>query len=400
MSAAFPAGIVAAMTVPSIRSDARRYSWQAVDIAAAGLLASIAVAGVVSSGHTTPLAVTAAAVFAATVGWCRRAPTAAVCVGFVSSAVLVGIVGIDLAAAPVVTAIVYFTLGRTAATARWLPAEALLVVLAVPLVVASPGASHVVGVASVWLFFIAAPFAAGRWVARGTLLASELRQNVDELGRRQRERERRAVSEERARIARELHDVVAHNVSVMVVQTQAARRVAAVDLAVAGTALEAVSDCGRGALVDMRRMIGVLHRGDVELSVPGLAQLPALLERVEASGLRVTLHVRGAAQPLPPSVDLAAYRVAQEALTNVIKHADAASVAVMVAYTQAAVELSIRDDGCGSRDTVAAGCPAGHGLIGMRERLLLYGGETHTGGRSGGGFEVTARIPIDAGPPA
>ena len=399
MSAEPTAGIVAAMTASSISFERLRFSWQAVDIVAAVLLASIAVAQVLSSAHAAPAAI-AAAVFAATVGWCRRAPAAAVCVGLVSSAVLVVFVGIDLAVAPIVTAIVYFTLGRQSVAGGRLPVDALLVALPLPLLAANPGTPHVVDLGSVWLFFVAAPFAAGWWVGRGTLLAAELRENIDELGRRQRERARRAASEERTRIARELHDVVAHNVSVMVVQTQAARRVAAVDLAVAGTALQAVSDCGRDALVDMRRMIGVLHRDDLELAAPGLAQLPALLERVEASGLRVALHVRGAARPLPPSVDLAAYRLAQEALTNVIKHAGADSASLTVMHTPDAVELHIRDDGCGPTEAAEAGLAGGHGLIGMRERLALYGGEMAVGGRPGGGFELTARIPIDAEPPA
>jgi signal transduction histidine kinase len=397
MSAEAPAGIVAAMAAFSIPSGARSFSWQAVDIAAAVLLTSIAVAEVLSSAHATARAATAAAIFAATVGWCRRAPAAAVCVGLLSSAVLVVFVGIDLAVAPIVTAIAYFMLGRKSAARSRLPADALLVALPVPLMAASPGTSHVVDVASVWLFFVAAPVAAGRWVGHGTLLASELAENVDELARRQPERARRAASEERARIARELHDVVAHNVSVMVVQTQAARRVAAVDLAAAGTALQAVSDCGRDALVDMRRMIGVIHRGDLELAAPGLAQLPALLERVEASGLRVVLHVHGTARPLPPSVDLAAYRLFQEALTNVIKHAGAGNAAITVVHTPEAVELRIRDDGCGPSAAAGAGPAAGHGLIGMQERLALYGGEMRVGGRTGGGFWVRARIPIDAG---
>lgn len=397
MSAAAAAGIVVLMTAFSIPSGARRLSWQAVDIAAAVLLTSIAVAQVVSSAQATPRAVIAAALFASTVGWCRRASAIAVCVGLVSSGVLVVVVGIDLAVAPIVTAIAYFTLGRRSAAASRLPADALLVAVALPLAAASPGTgSRVIDVASVWLFFVAAPFVAGRWVRRGTLLACELRGHIDELSRRQRERARRVAAEERVRIARELHDVVAHNVSVMVVQTQAARRVATVDLAVAGTALQAVSDCGREALVDMRRMVGVLHRDDLELATPGLVHLPSLLERVGASGLRVDLDLRGAPRPLPAAVDLAAYRLAQEALTNVLKHAGATTASITVVHTPEAVELQIRDDGYGPQE----GQPSGHGLIGMRERIALYGGEMHAGGLSGGGFEVTARIPIDAERPA
>jgi signal transduction histidine kinase len=394
MSDSVPAAIVETMTAFSIASGARRVGWQTVDLIAAVLLTSIAVAEVASSGHATPLAAAVAAMCAATVGWCRRAPTAAVCVGLASGAVLVAIGGVHIEIAPLVSVILYFMLGRRSAAGGWVLADALLVALPIPLVAADPGSSQVVDVVTVWLFFFAAPFAAGWWVGRGTLLASELQESVDKLAGQQRERALRAASEERARIARELHDVVAHNVSVMVVQTQAARRVTAGDLAAARSALESVSECGRDALVDMRRMIGVLHRGDVELAAPGLEQLPALVERTEASGIQVTLDVRGTTRTLPPPVDLALYRLAQEALTNVIKHADAAGAWVRVVHTPGAVELEISDDGRGSgggSETHAAG----HGLIGMRERIALYGGAVHVGDRPGGGFRVTARIPID-----
>ena len=265
-----------------------------------------------------------------------------------------------------------------------------------PLVAASPGTSHVVDVASVWLFFFAAPFAAGRWVGRGTLLASELRDNVDELARQQRERARRAASEERARIARELHDVVAHNVSVMVVQTQAARRVAAGDLAAAGTALQAVSNCGRDALVDMRRMIGVLHRGDVELAAPGLAQLPALVERAEASGLR--------RRPAGARGDAAAAAVRRPGLVPTRPGGPderdqtrrrRQRVASRSSTRRARSSWTSPMTAAGRSAAADAEHAAGHGLIGMRERLALYGGEMHAGGRPGGGFQITARIPID-----
>jgi signal transduction histidine kinase len=251
----------------------------------------------------------------------------------------------------------------------------------------------VVGIAAVWLFFFAGPYAAGWWLGRGTLLASELRENVDELAHRQRQRAQRAVGEERARIARELHDVVAHNVTVMVVQTQAARRVAAADPAAAGTALQSVSGCGRDALIDMRRMIGVLHRGDLELTAPGLAQLPTLVEHAEAAGLRVSLAVSGTAPPLGASIDLAVYRLVQEALTNVIKHAGAARADITVAHSPGALTLDIRDDGRGPNDGAGSKDAGGHGLIGMRQRLALYGGEMHAGRLPDGGFHVHAWIP-------
>ena len=384
----------------SIPARARVFSWQAVDCAAAVLLTSMAAVEAASAPHLKGAAVIVAVVFASTVGWCRRAPTAAVCVALLSAAAMVAIGAVDLPIAPLVTVILYFTLGRQSAAARRPVTGVLLVALAVPVVVGSPGASHVNDVVSVSLFFVAAPFGAGWWVARGTVLTSELRRNVDELAHRQRDRALQAACEERARVARELHDVVAHNVSVMVVQLQAARRVAPADLAAAGTALQAVSDCGRDALVDMRRMIGVLHRDDLELAAPGLAQLPALVERAEASGVRVTLEVRGTPRSLPPSVELTSYRLAQEALTNVIKHAAATTASIAVTYAPEAVELEVCDDGRGPGLDDRVGYTGGQGLIGMRERLALYGGELHVGARPSGGFRVRARIPIDAGWPA
>ena len=241
-----------------------------------------------------------------------------------------------------------------------------------------------------------APFAAGWWVGRGTLLASELRRNVDELARRQRERAQRAASEERARIARELHDVVAHNVSVMVVQTQAARRVAAGDLAAAGTALQSVSDCGRDALVDMRRMIGVLHRGDLELAAPGLSQLPTLVERAEASGLRVSLEVCGTARQLPAS-DRPGVVSARPGGTDERDQARRRRQCTDRGHIHGRTRSSSTSPMTAVARSPGAGAEhaGGHGLIGMRERLALYGGEMYAGGgptaasRSGRGSRST-----------
>ena len=291
MSSRVPAGIVEAMTAFSIASGGRRFGWQAVDASAAVLLTSIAVAEVASSGHATAPAAIAAAMLAATVGWCRRAPTGAVCVGLLSGAVLALVGGIDLAITPVVTMFAYFMLGRESAARRPFPVDALLVALPVPLVAASPGTSHVVGVGSVWLFFFAAPFVAGRWVGRGTLLASELRDNVDELARQQRDRATsggvRGACADRPRAARRGRAQRQRHGRADPGSAAGRRR----DLVAAAGALQSVSSCGRDALVDMRRMIGVLHRNDLDLATPGLAQLPALVERAEASGLIVSLEV-------------------------------------------------------------------------------------------------------------
>ena len=210
----------------------------------------------------------------------------------------------------------------------------------------------------------------------------------------------RAITEERAQIARELHDVIAHSVSVMVIQTAAARRLARKDYDAAGEALDAVANCGREALSEMRRMVGVLHRGDLDLAgPPGLLQLQLLADRARASGLLVEVCIDGDPCPLPPMIDLVAFRVVQEALTNVVKHAGDAHAQVKVAYTTRTLDIDVIDDGRGPGRPDPALEGTGRGLIGMRERLARYGGELQTGRGRGGGFHVRARIPLsEAGP--
>jgi signal transduction histidine kinase len=255
----------------------------------------------------------------------------------------------------------------------------------------------VIAVVSVWGFFFGLPYAAGRAVGSRTRMNAELRANADRLEQEQRDRARHAVIGERTRIARELHDVVAHSVSVMVIQTQAARRILERDPAAAVEALRAVESCGRDALLDMRRMIGVLHRGDIELlgsASPGLAQLGKLAERAQASGLPVQIRIEGEQRPLSPALDLVSFRIVQEALTNAIKHAGPARARVRVTFTADGLELEITDTGEGTARSRARSEPVGHGLVGMQERLTLYGGHLQTGWRRSGGFLVVARIPL------
>jgi signal transduction histidine kinase len=226
---------------------------------------------------------------------------------------------------------------------------------------------------------------------------AELRATAERLEQEQRDRARQTVIDERTRIARELHDVVAHSVSVMVIQTQAARRVADRDPDAATEALQAVESCGRDALVDMRRMIGVLRRGDIELlggASPGLAQLGKLAERAQASGLPVQIRIEGDQRPLSPALDLVSFRIVQEALTNAIKHAGPARARVRVTFMADGIELEITDTGGAEARTRSGTEPVGHGLVGMQERLTLYGGHLQTGRRRGGGFQVVARIPL------
>ncbi|MFL5824993.1 MAG: sensor histidine kinase [Thermoleophilaceae bacterium] len=215
------------------------------------------------------------------------------------------------------------------------------------------------------------------------------------------EREARlAVDEERSRIARELHDIVSHNLSVVVVQAAGARAQAAPDTGDAST-LEKIERSGREALVEMRRLLGVLRRDgdDHESSLspsPGVDQLPGLAQRLRGAGLDVTLELETDGSALSPAVDLSAYRIVQEALTNTLKHAGPqAGVLVKVGHDADAVTVEVLDDGAGHQPREPSAADGGHGLIGMRERAALFGGEVHAGPRPGGGFTVRARLPLD-----
>jgi signal transduction histidine kinase len=202
-----------------------------------------------------------------------------------------------------------------------------------------------------------------------------------------------AAAAERARIARELHDVIAHHVSVMVVQADGAAYALRSDPDTARTALKAISDTGRQALNEMRHLLGVLRTtGDQALlaPVPGLDELRELLDQARAAGLAVTYSVSGTPRDLPEGAELAAYRVVQESLTNTRKHAGlAASAAVTLRYEPDSVVIEVTDDGMAAPSAGASG----HGLAGMRERVAMYGGTIQAGPIDGGGFRVIARIP-------
>ncbi len=208
-----------------------------------------------------------------------------------------------------------------------------------------------------------------------------------------------AAAAERARIARELHDVVAHNVSVMVVQADGASYALDSSPERARQALAAIASTGRQALAEMRRMLGVLRSDDGEPGVvplPGIGQLGELLEQTRAAGLAVAFTVEGVPAPLPGGLALAAYRIVQESLTNTRKHGGpAASAQVLLRYCEDVLVLQITDDGHGAAGSADG---AGHGLTGMRERVALYNGTLHAGPRPGGGYQVTARLPVVRGP--
>lgn len=254
------------------------------------------------------------------------------------------------------------------------------------------GAPWDISVGSVVLF-------TGAWAAGLALYISNRRkQQVEEraatLESEGTERAQQAVAEERARIARELHDAVAHSVSVMTLQVGAVRHRLKADQSAEQEMLSGVEKTGREAVTELQRMLGLLRESDTDSlngAQPSLSRLDELVEQVRVTGLQVDLSVEGDARPLPVGVDASAYRIIQEALTNVLKHAEATAATVLVRYNSQEIELQVEDD-----SPVAVKFPldhTGHGLLGMRERVSLYGGRFEAGPRSTGGFAVRATLP-------
>jgi signal transduction histidine kinase len=246
-----------------------------------------------------------------------------------------------------------------------------------------------------------AAWAAGRAVRAGRAYAEGLREQAERRAEAKVDQARRAVAEERLRIARELHDVVAHSMSVVAVQAGVGGWVIDSNPQEAAKALAAIETTSRATLREMRQLLGMLRDGTPGemLSAPGLGDIPDLAER---AGLRVDLAVRGAPSALPAGMDLAAFRIVQEALTNVVKHAGTDQGRVVITYSAEAVAIEVTDDGTGTASAGANGAGAngagadGHGLIGMRERVALYGGEFSAGPLPGRGYRVSARLPIGA----
>ena len=253
------------------------------------------------------------------------------------------------------------------------------------------GTGEVVGVA----LLCALGAGVGLYVGGKRASITTLEEQTARLGRERELLARQAVAEERVRIAQELHDVVGHNVSLIVVQAQA---LGATHPDVRA-ATDGLADLGRATMAEMHRTLRLLRdRGDEPefAPQPGLDDLDRLLARSRAAGLEVALAVEGAPRRLAQSVDLSAFRIVQEALTNVVKHAGRARTSVTIAYGPEALELTIVDSGDGSSTGPAA--PGGHGLIGMRERTALFGGTLTAGPRAGAGFEVHASLPYDEEP--
>jgi signal transduction histidine kinase len=255
--------------------------------------------------------------------------------------------------------------------------------------------AHVV--TAVWLSPVVMGWLLGAYLRTRRLYVRALHERADRAEREREEQAHAAVASERTRIARELHDILAHNVSVMVVQAEAADEMLQRDMPDRARApVWKIQETGRAALTDMRRMLGILREADSGPALtpqPGIANLQMLLTQVRESGLPVELEVRGDPEPLPPGIDLSAYRIVQEALTNALKYAGPARACVVVHFAPGSLTLEIDDDGVGSS---AAG-NGGHGLVGMRERVAVFGGDVEAGPKRGGGYRVTARLPLEAG---
>ena len=255
---------------------------------------------------------------------------------------------------------------------------------------ASTWVASLLAVAVAWLWGENLRNRRARWAA--------MEERARRLEAEREERDRQAVTDERLRIARELHDVVAHSMSVIAVQSGVANHVIDSRPAQARQALATIEATSRSALVELRRLLGVLRQGDDPVASlepnPGMAEIGRLADQIRSAGVEVELKVEGEPGELPPGVDLSAFRIAQEGLTNVLKHGGGVA-RVLVRYSPGAVSVEIADDGRAGTD----GAPAegtGHGLIGMRERVAVFGGQLTAGPVPGGGYRMTARLPYAA----
>ena len=359
---------------------------RAWDILLAGLLAALVMQEVLASDQDVPLGLAVPVALAMTLplAWRRRAPVPVAAVVLVAFMVQ-GVAG-DWDLQPqtelLAVALAFWGLGAHSPdpTSWWAAGGGLLAV-----VVQEPGDTIVLGP------LMAGVFAAGRLMRSRSELAAALERD-------RAEGERQAVAEERARIARELHDVVAHSISLMTVQAGAERLALGSERPQTAEALTQIETTGRQALAEMRRLLGMLRGPGEEVDLapqPGLGQLAALAERVTRAGLPVELTVEGEPAPVSPGADISAYRIAQEGLTNALKHAHARRAEVRVAYRGDHVEIEVADDGHGGPPAVNG---VGHGLTGMRERVALYGGTLEAGPRPEGGWMLRARLPREPGP--
>jgi signal transduction histidine kinase len=380
----------------------RSLSPQAIDLALAGALTAYAqidvwVRGLVP-GEEVPAALALAAM-TAPLAFRRRWPlgAAALSMGALAVEALVAHGRPQGGALLFPILLVLYTVSAHAELSRALAGAGLAVAAALLQSTQDPTIVRVGDLVLVDVFFLGliggGVWLAGRYVRRRRGDVARLEGSAALAKREREERARRAVAAERARIARELHDVIAHTVSVMGVQAAAAAQVLSSNPERARPPLESIQETARDAVAELHRLLGVLREGSEPTGLapqPGLEALDALIVQARDTGLDLELQIEGDPQPLSPGIELTAYRIIQEALTNARKHAPGASVRVTIAYRSDAVSLFVADDGPGpSRN----GDGTGNGIIGMRERTALYGGRLQTGPRREGGFFVRASLP-------
>ncbi len=382
---------------------------QSVDrVLALVLLVPAAIEAVlVATGTAEPFAVLLVAVMAGTIAFRRVVPLPALVVLFAAAIPLVLLINeSESFATPFLLVLIWsYTVGAIA------DLRTALIGLAIVFVgIAGVSASFGDPIVGDFVFpwgFATATWAAARALQHRNHLAAELHEAAVRAEEEREAQAARAVADERRRIAREMHDVVAHSVSVMVVQAGGARRILDRDPARAAEAARLIERTGRGALLEMRRLLGVLGTGDEPAAMapqPSVDEIEALVERARGAGLAATLSVEGERRPLPAGAEAAVYRVVQEALTNALKHAAGAPTDVLLRWGPEELEVVVADGGRSAAGSPgAAGRAAedpslpsgGHGIVGMRERVKVYGGSLSALPGPDGGFVVRARLPLD-----
>ena len=381
-----------------------RRSWAALprgDVALAlGLLTvklGFVFTGTLMSGGATPLSVATAVALTVPLAWRRRSPLAAALV--VAAAIVVDdlAAGWDSAVLSFDCSIIAaYSAGAHARQRHAMLALAALLVANLVDAFGAPG-NRAGNVALAVVVFSLVPWLVGQALRRERRRTAKMHELATQLEAEREQRAHEAVSAERGRIARELHDIVAHAISVIAVQADAATKLLRHDPGRAREPLDTVQATARAALAEMRQLVGLLRETDPGAEAPlepqpGVADLERLVDDVGRSGLAVKLEIDGERRSLPPTLDLAAYRIVQEGLTNVRKHADAAHAQVSIRYEQDRLDIVVRDNGRASTATPGAG----HGLVGVRERVTLLGGQLDAGPAGDGGFVLRARLPLTA----
>ncbi len=385
-------------TAAAVRDAIRRHPWWS-DSALALILTVIAVGSTVVSrtryGFAVPVLAAVATLFTTVpIAFRRYRPLAVLAVTVIAETLV--LIFRPGAGAPVGVIVALYTVAAYCDRRVSIRAAALAALPITVAVIVNNGARAGQVIPELAVFAIA--WVVGDNMRTRRAYLAELEERAARLAREREEKADRAVIEERARIARELHDVIAHNVSVMVVQAAAGEDVFDEDPGQARESLAAVASTGRAALTELRRLLGVIRAEDdrddpAYAPQPGLERIDELVGQVRETGLPVELSVLGEPRTLPDGVGLCAYRIVQEALTNTLKHAHASTAQVQLRYVADALELQVLDDGRGT--TSLNGETDGQGLIGMRERVALFGGELTAGRRSGRGYEVRARLPLE-----